>query len=191
MTKQRRYGEIRVLSGVLRGRRLRYPADRGVRPTMQRTKSSVFESLGTRLKSAVFVDLYAGAGGVGIEALSRGATRVYFVERDAKALAFLRENLVACSVQEACYEVYAGDVGRFIQSGALAEARPDIVYADPPYDVDATVLLALLGEIEYAPETLLVVEHRRDAAVVPPTLALRRRRNYGQTVVDFLVPAER
>jgi len=91
---------VRIGAGAYKGRTLRYPAAAGparIRPTAARTRESVFNALQDEVRGAVFVDLYAAAGGVGIEALSRGASFVHFVERDAVALAALEENLAFMS----------------------------------------------------------------------------------------------
>lgn len=182
---------VRVIAGELKGRLLEYPKQGPFRPTMQRTKSSVFESLGQSIRGAVFIDLYAAAGGIGIEALSRGARFVCFAESDRAALRCLERNLENCRVTGQRYRVHAGDVTAFLE-GPLAKLAPDIIYVDPPYEVtDFSVLLELLGTIVYPRPAVIVVEHPRGLVTTGvPGLAQSRVRAFGQTTVTFFVAGE-
>lgn len=184
-----KHQEVRVIAGTLKGRVLLYPAGVRVRPTMQRTKASVFDSLARRIQGSVFVDLYAGAGGVGIEALSRGARGVHFVENDAEAVRCLRENLSRCDVAPGLAEVHAAPVIDFLKSGALRGIGPGVVWADPPYDAgELRVLLEFFAGIEYALDVLLVVEHRREALRLDGLegLSALEVRRYGQSCVSYI-----
>jgi 16S rRNA (guanine966-N2)-methyltransferase len=122
----------------------------------------VFDALKDEVRGAVFVDLYAAAGGVGIEALSRGAARVHFVERDPAALAALEANLAACGVEPDRCRIHRMDVARFVAAGGISDPAVRVVYADPPYEgaqAEIDSLLALLDEKPYAHVRFLVVEH--------------------------------
>jgi 16S rRNA (guanine(966)-N(2))-methyltransferase RsmD len=156
---------------------------------MQRTKVSVFDSIAGRVVGGVFVDLYAGAGGVGVEALSRGAARVHFVESDPGAVRHLRDNLERCAMGADRAVVHAGAVIDFLRSGALREIGPDIVYADPPYDEgEIRVFLEFFNGIEYALDALLVVEHGRDTAGLDrfERLSVVEIRRFGRSCVSFI-----
>jgi 16S rRNA (guanine966-N2)-methyltransferase len=179
---------VRVIAGELKGRLLDYPQQGPFRPTMQRTKSSVFESLGRMIDGAVFVDLYAAAGGIGIEALSRGARFVCFAESDRAALRYLQRNLENCRVATERYRVYAVDVTAFLK-GSLEKLAPDIIYVDPPYnDTDFGVLLELLGAIVYPRSAVIVVEHPTGMVTTDvPGLARSRVRSFGQTTVTVFL----
>ncbi len=182
--------ETRVVAGAFKGRRLVYPSDRALRPTMQRTKSSVFESIRGRLQDALFVDLFAGAGGMGIEALSRGARAAHFVENDALALRYLEMNLSRCGVASTRAVVHRVPVMEFLERGGLEAIRPNIVYADPPYEAEAArLLLEFFNSIKYPLETLLILEHRADLVSVEEfeTLALLKARRLGQSCVSYVV----
>ena len=178
---------VRVIAGQLKGRLLEYPSHGSVRPTMQRTKSSIFETLGHSLKNSVFVDLYAAAGAIGIEAISRGAAFVCFVESDRRAVESLRRNLARCGVDSERYRVHARDVTSFLRDGSLAETNPHIVYADPPYgDTDFCVLLELLSEIVYPAPVSIVIEHPTSVTLdAGQTLVRTKVRSFGQTSVSF------
>jgi 16S rRNA (guanine966-N2)-methyltransferase len=187
---ERRHLEARVVAGALKGRRLVYPPDPSLRPTMRRTKSSVFESLRGELDGCVFVDLYAAAGGMGIEALSRGAREAHFVERDAAALRCLKENISRCRLDPSSAIVHDVPVMEFLGSGGLEMVRPDIVYADPPYDANETrLLLEFFDSIEYPLKTLLILEHRarREEIAELERLALVKVRRLGQSSVGYYV----
>jgi 16S rRNA (guanine(966)-N(2))-methyltransferase RsmD len=183
---KRKY-HVRVLSGALKGRLLEYPGERPLRPTMQRTKSSVFESLGATVRGAVAVDLYAAAGGIGIEALSRGAAFVHFVEKDHKVISCLRRNLHVCGIEAERARVHATDVFDFLEGSAFDAADADIIYADPPYgEADAIRLLELFDRRGLG-EALLVLEHDKNIDVhAYGHLSLRKSRTFGQTRVSFL-----
>lgn len=187
--RDRKDHEVRVLSGTLRGRVLAYPAGASIRPTMQKTRASVFDSLAGRIRGSVFVDLYAAAGGVGIEALSRGAARAVFVESDATAVAYLRRNLESCGIDPATVSVHQRAVSDFLESGALRDIAPDVIYADPPYDADEIrLLLEFFDRIEYARGALLLVEHRTGALPVEnyERLSALRVRRFGQSCVSAI-----
>lgn len=152
---------------------------------MQRTKSSIFESLGRRVRDSVFVDLYCGAGAMGIEALSRGARLVDFVERDRTAVDFLRRNLEQCGLNASHYRIHAADVLETLRAGVLARSEADIVLVDPPYgDTDFPLLLALLSAIGYSGSGLVVLEHP-SGMVIDSTMPLWREKTFGQTTVSY------
>ena len=187
----------RVIAGTAKGRTLRVPRGRGVRPTADRAREALFSSLAPRLADAVVVDLYAGSGALGIEALSRGAQRAVLVERDPSALRTLRGNLRVAGV-EAAATVVAAPVERFCADPHRWLPTPnggvDLVFADPPYAepltaVDA-VLVALAAAGVLTPEALVVVERaRRDpqlAQPAPPGFSRVRDRAYAETVFRFL-----
>ena len=182
--------ETRVVAGALKGRVLTYPRDPSLRPTMQRTKTSVFDSLRHRIEDAVFVDLYAAAGGMGIEASSRGARRVHFVEANGEAVRCLRENLARCGIGPDRAVVHHTAVMEFLRSGALRAIDADITYADPPYDTEETrLLLEFFSSVEYPLKTLLLVEHRKDVVSIDvfDGLASLKTRSFGQSRVSYVV----
>ncbi|MGQ9779151.1 MAG: 16S rRNA (guanine(966)-N(2))-methyltransferase RsmD [Bacillota bacterium] len=125
---------MRIVAGRFRGRRLQGPRHPGLRPTAEKVRKAVFDILGPRVAGAVVLDLFAGAGGLGLEALSRGAKQVIFVERDRRALDLLRRNLRELGLAEGEeVRVVAGDVRMVLSRLAGAGERFDLVLADPPY----------------------------------------------------------
>ena len=192
MSKRRnpsRKHQVRVIAGEYRGRWLRYPSGADLRPTMQRIKSSVFESLSTRVRGSVFLDLYAAAGGIGIEALSRGAQRVHFVEQNATAASLITENLEKLGVPADRYLVHATSVLDFLERGGFQAARPSIVYADPPYAArDTELLLEFFAGLDYSETHIILLEHESDLSV-PHVDTFRRtkQRKFGQSRVSYFI----
>ena len=143
------------------------------------------------MAGAVFVDLYAGAGGVGVEALSRGAHTVHFVEAGRDAVASLRANLEACGADEGRFRIHEGTVSEFITRVPCPFADATVLFADPPYEADVNAdLLVRFRPGEFRAMETLVVEHRSKRALVPPAgLRVERERRFGDTTLTYLVPA--
>ena len=189
---RRRTRTVTVGSGEWRGRVLSYPDDTELRPTMQRTKHSMFSSLVAALRGAVFVDCFAGAGGVGIEALSLGAKHVHFIEERRDAVEALRANLSLCGAAPSRYHVHHARVADVFarEPNPLADAA--IVFADPPYDIDVgAAFLEGLRPDRFERLELVVIEHRTKRGIIaPPGLSVERERRFGETTLSYLVPAD-
>jgi pantetheine-phosphate adenylyltransferase len=173
---------VRVTGGALAGRRLRVPATRGVRPTADRVREALFARL-AGWDGARVLDLYAGSGSLGIEALSRGASYAVFVEGSAAVIATLRANLAALGLEPRA-RVVRGDVRRAIARLAREGERFDLVLVDPPYASGeaARALAALAGAGILTPGATLVVESsRRGELAAPPGLVVLDERRYGDT----------
>lgn len=157
---------MRIIAGRFRSRRLAAPAGEATRPTSDRLRETLFNVLAPRIEGAAFLDLYAGSGAVGIEALSRGAASAVFVESAPAALKILRANLATLGITEG-YKIQAGPVGGFLRR-SFTGAPPafDVIFLDPPYDAaeEYTGTLGLLGGAasgRLAPGGLAIAEHRR------------------------------
>lgn len=175
---------MRVIAGSARGIGLVAPRDRATRPITDRVKETLFGILGARVLDARFLDLYAGSGAVGIEALSRGAATCTFVERGRTAVAALRENLERARVAPDAL-VRVGDVLRFLREEPFG--RYDLVVLDPPYAAHA--ILAPLEQLvpHLSPEASIVVKHFwRTEVVLPAGLTLWRERRFGETALTFI-----
>ncbi len=182
---------VTIGGGSLRGRVLRYPDDPALRPSMQRTKASMFSSLGARVEGAVFADLYAGAGAVGIEALSRGARFAHFVECDRTALDALRENLKLCGIEAGRFRVHEAAVAHVLDARPCPIADATIVFADPPYDAEVGEELLARVSLEAMPSlACLVLEHRTRVRVAAPQgMTTERERRFGDTTTTTFVVA--
>jgi pantetheine-phosphate adenylyltransferase len=174
---------MRVTGGTLGGRRLRVPAS-GVRPSADRVRESLFARLGA-LDGLRVLDLYAGSGALGIEALSRGAASVCFVDRSPASLAALRRNLDDLGLRERT-RVLRSDVVRALRRLARDAARFDLILADPPYASGEAerVLREVAAGALLAPGGALVLEcRRRHPLPTPEGLAAVDERHYGDTAV--------
>jgi 16S rRNA (guanine(966)-N(2))-methyltransferase RsmD len=177
---------MRVIAGTARGIQLAAPRDRGTRPITDRVKETLFGILGERVVDARVLDLYAGSGAVGIEALSRGAAHATFVEKGRAALASITENLRRAGLSETA-AVRGEDVRRYLASAAAGDDRFDLVVLDPPYE-ERAILPPLEGVITLlAPSATVVVKHFwRTTVSAPDGLRLWRDRRFGETTLTFL-----
>ena len=178
---------MRVISGSAKGRRLKSVPGSGTRPITARAKGALFSILGQGIREAAFLDLFAGTGSVGIEALSRGAGRVVFVERGRKAVRTVRDNLEMTRLGEHA-EVVHGDAFQYL-SHASADRPFDYVYVAPPQyrALWAKALLRLDASSLLTPEGLVIVQiHPKEVDdVTLNTLELIEERNYGSVLLRF------
>jgi 16S rRNA (guanine(966)-N(2))-methyltransferase RsmD len=150
---------MRVIAGALKGRRLNAPDWEGVRPTSDKLRETLFNVIGPRIDGARVLDGFAGTGAIGIEAISRGAVQVTFIDQDRRALALIRDNL-AHSGAGTGYTVVGGDVVRTVTALPSAD-RFDIILLDPPYDAaDLQAIVETAGD-RLEPGGLLALEHAR------------------------------
>jgi 16S rRNA (guanine966-N2)-methyltransferase len=176
---------MRIIAGALKGRRLRTPAGALTRPTADQVRIALMDTLAPRLAGARLLDVFAGAGGVGLEALSRGAAHVTFVERDRRAVAALRGNIAALAVQ-ARARVLAEDAARALDRLAREGACFDLAFLDPPYGSDlAERLLDRLGAGLIAPGGWIVVQHLTKRPPDAGRWTAFRRRRFGETTLTF------
>jgi len=168
---------MRVIAGEFAGRKLVAPEGTTTRPTTDKVRQALFNSLTSMgvLEGAVVADLYAGSGALGIEAISRGAERCLFVERDRSALAALRQNITALGIDDRC-TVTSSDVMAWVP----AMRNVDIAFIDPPYAFDSWP--GLLAKIEVG----LVVAEADNAVPAPDGWEQLRSRRYGRTWVTTL-----
>ncbi|HMD52057.1 MAG TPA: 16S rRNA (guanine(966)-N(2))-methyltransferase RsmD [Solirubrobacteraceae bacterium] len=176
---------MRVIAGRLGGRRLKAPAGRLTRPTSDRVREALFAMLGG-IEGAHVLDLFAGTGALGIEALSRGAERAVFVERDAAAVRVLRENLQALELTPGAAEVRRADVLAALQSARKRKETYDLLFIDPPYGQARAwgpELSALLPPL-LRPAARIVVESDRRAPLALEA-EVERQRRYGDTSITI------
>lgn len=167
---------MRIVGGQFGGRRLAVPKDARVRPTSDRVREAWMSILGDELTGARVLDLFAGSGALGLEALSRGAGSATFVELNPPSLKALDQNIAGLAVQDAV-TVHRADAMRF--AGKLPEGAYDVVLADPPYTIDyAAQLVALFRRRPFG--RILSVEHRSAVALEGDDT-----RRYGDTAITF------
>jgi 16S rRNA (guanine(966)-N(2))-methyltransferase RsmD len=181
-------GPMRVIAGSLRGRPIRSPRGRAVRPTLGRVREAVFDILGPVGETVEVLDLYAGTGALGIEALSRGARRALFVEQSRATVAVLRSNIEELGLAGRA-EIACGDAGLVLAGLARRGRRFDLVLADPPYAPGlAPGIVERLGRGGIlAPEATVVVQCAGSEPLPGRAGVLGRttERKYGGTKVAF------
>ena len=162
---------MRVIAGTLKGRRLKTPSWEGLRPTSDKLRETLFNILAPRVAGARVVDGYAGTGALGIEAASRGARSVTFIDDDRRAQALIAANVASCGIENVCVIIPTKVARALERLGAQPACEPfDIVLLDPPYaperrdNLDA--ILRAAGGI-LATQGVVVLEHARRASVVP------------------------
>jgi 16S rRNA (guanine966-N2)-methyltransferase len=187
---------MRIIAGKLRSRQLTAPSGLATRPTSDRLRETLFNVLAPRIEGAAFLDLYAGSGAVGIESLSRGASRVVFVERAASALKILRANLSRLGLADG-YKIHSGTVSSFLRGPRSGAAEFNIVFLDPPYDAadEYEAILGLLGgeaAAFLAPSAVVIAEHRRNSKLNDRygSLSRTRLRQQGDAALSFYSPNE-
>jgi len=179
---------VRIIAGHWKGTRLHAPTGTAIRPTADRLREAIFSIIGSRIRDKRVLDLFAGTGAMGLEALSRGALHATFIDQSAKALALIRRNIAKLDAAERA-AVIRWDISHNLD---CLDARGgfDWIFIDPPYGrglgVRTLTRLAAAG-VEYG---RIVVEHGAKDPLAPLPLALRLtdQRRYGKTLVSFLSP---
>jgi 16S rRNA (guanine966-N2)-methyltransferase len=182
---------MRIIAGHYRSRPLQAPKGLATRPTSDRLRETLFNILAPRIAGATFADLYAGSGAVGIEALSRGASFVWFAEREPKATAAIRANLSALKIAGG-FAIEDRSVGKLLNGMVDKSRTADIVFLDPPYEAAdeyrATLdFLAKNHATILAPDAIVIAEHARKQ---PPnethgTLTRYRLLEQGDAALSF------
>ena len=182
---------MRIISGTSKGRKLVTPRSQSLRPTSDRVKESIFNILQDDIVGKVVLDLFAGTGNLGIEALSRGAKKTIFVEKGRQALRLIQRNLTQFGLEERS-EILPKDANRAI--GILKQRGEsfDLILMDPPYEkgLIQRTLMKLNSYPIYHKDSILVIEHdrREPLSTVMDGWNLIRQRRIGDTLISFLTP---
>jgi 16S rRNA (guanine966-N2)-methyltransferase len=183
---------LRVIAGSVRGRRLVAPPGDDIRPTKGIVREAVFSALDSRgaIADAVVLDLYAGTGALGLEALSRGAEQAVLVERDRRALEAIEANVEHTGFADEA-RVVRSDVAAFLDGPPPPEAPFDLVFADPPYDVGAEAIAALVEHLGapgwLSPGATLSIEGPVGSGILlPKSFRTGWERTFGDTLVVFV-----
>jgi len=170
---------MRIIAGEYKGRNLKSPPSLNVRPTSDRLRETLFNVIAPLIEGARFLDLCAGSGAVGIEALSRGASQVTFVDRSRRMCKLIEANVELCRIPEEQWEIYCSEVNEFLRS---TSETWDIVFFDPPYKEDYLKTLKLLGN-----NALVIAEHHHKTELPEVIGGLNRTRilKQGDSVLSF------
>ena len=183
---------MRIISGTSKGKKLRSLRGQAIRPTSDRVKESIFNILGQEVDGKYVLDLFAGTGNLGIEALSRGATRTVFVEKERSAIDLIKKNLSHCGFEDRVH-IMTGEVERAIRLLHRKGEVFDFIFMDPPYR--RGLVQKTLGILQAQPlhheDSILVIEHDRRETLSESTegWTLGRKRQFGDTIVSFIVPS--
>lgn len=180
---------MRVISGIYGGRLLKGPSGAKTRPTSDRLRETLFNIIAPRIDEETrFLDLCAGTGAIGIEALSRGAGHVTFVDRARRACGLIEENLDHLGIPEEQTDVFCSGAERFLKK--QSNSAWDIVFFDPPYSEDYTEVLDIFGAVDsrrLKPGAVLIAEHHAKSGVPDAVGEVRRWRllKQGETCLSF------
>lgn len=179
---------MRVISGSARGRTLKAVPGMGTRPTTDKVKEAIFSMIGPYFDGGAVLDLFAGTGGLGIEALSRGMDKAVFIDKEFKSIETVRQNLKAAGF-EAKAEVYKNDAERALKALAKREAAFDLVFLDPPYRLkNGDALMMQMDELQLlAPQAKIMLEYE-SSYVYPEQFGAflqTRKAEYGETAVSI------
>jgi 16S rRNA (guanine(966)-N(2))-methyltransferase RsmD len=181
---------VRIVAGALRGRTIDGPKWDGLRPTSDSLRETLFNVIGPRVLGVRILDAFAGTGAVGIEAVSRGAARATFIERDPRAIALIDANVAKLGIEDAC-AILRGDFMANLAVAGKAE-QFDLVFLDPPYELpDLDDAIRRAGEMT-APGGKVVVEHgkKRELPAAVPGLAKYRTLVAGDSALSFYTAVE-
>ena len=188
---------MRIIAGTLKGRRLAAPTWDGLRPTSDKLRETLFNVIAHRMENARFLDGFAGTGAVGLEALSRGAAHVTFIERDPRACRLIEQNAERCGVTDGYiivrggFDGHGGLAGQKRGESARRSHRPlgpfDVIFLDPPY-ADPVIDDAMRAAVTWlSPSGLLIVEHAaRDPIAEPSGMRLTRDLRSGDSALAFM-----
>ncbi len=180
---------MRVITGLAKGKKLKAPAGLNTRPITDMIKEALFNVLGDRVRGSTFLDLFAGSGSVGIEALSRGARKVVFVDSSGEAIKIVKENLANCGL-ESGGEVFRSDVFRALSLLQRQGLRFELIYIDPPFTNDRIFdeVMATVGTADLLKSDATVVirtPRKKDISSTFNQLLRYRISNYGESNLNY------
>ncbi len=177
---------MRVIGGIARGHRLYAPSGMKIRPISDKVKESLFNIIAPQIVGAKLLDLYAGVGNVGIEALSRGAKKVFFVDKNSQAIDYLKSNLKRVKLEKGSI-VLKEDVSRAISTFVLKNEKFDLIFLDPPYKVEAKKLNFILDKASAILKEggIIILSHSSKKEFSPLGLKLIFSKKYGDTTLSF------
>ena len=178
---------MRIIAGGYKGRIIEMPD--GIRPTSDKVRESLFEILKNRIEGASFLDLYSGSGAVGIEALSRGAKKVVFVDNNRNCISVLKANLAKLGISESSYDIYIKDCINGIKTLQRSGSCFDTVFLDPPYymDLAKNTLIELSGCDILTPNALIIAEVFKKEGLPEESGVFKKIRSskYSDTLLEF------
>lgn len=181
----RRKTVMRIIAGTKKNQKILTPKGMVTRPALAQVREAIFSSLGD-IKGKLFMDVFAGCGSLGLEALSRDASMCYFVENNPKAVSCIINNLECLGFEKKAH-VFKRTMPYGLKSTKI-DGVPDVIFCDPPYDQDLInrTLAALLKYNFIDPKTLLIIEHTRRENPEYKDLEFVKQKKFGQTIISYL-----
>ena len=151
---------MRVIAGKARGKKLLSPQTDKIRPTLDRVKESLFNIIGFEIRDCSFLDLFCGSGAIGIEAISRDADKVYFVDRDSSSIELTQKNIESCKFDSTKYKILKADAFEALNSLANKGIKFDYIFMDPPYNkqLEKEMLIQMQHASFINEETMIIIE---------------------------------
>jgi 16S rRNA (guanine966-N2)-methyltransferase len=181
---------MRIITGSAKGTKLNAPRGLGTRPTADRVKESIFNILSDIVLNAQVLDIFAGTGNLGLEALSRGATAAVFIDNNIESIKIIKDNAQRTNLSGHA-EIYRNDVIRALERFVQTGRSFDLIFCDPPYNqgLIQIVLEKIAKNSILNPEGILIVEHSKHEKIIDEwdKLQLRRVERYGETLISFLL----
>jgi len=179
---------LRVISGICKGLPIKAVPGSNTRPTTDKVKESIFNMIGPYFEGGLAIDLFAGSGSLGIEALSRGMDSCIFIEKDAKAIQTINENLKKCHLENQA-EVYRAEASRAVKALEKREVKIDLLFLDPPYQRIELYNLAetMIQKGLLSSDAIIMCEHEKtvDLPETIDSFSLTRRETYGSTIISI------
>ena len=153
---------IRIIAGIYKGRFLKIPDSSVTRPTMDKVRQAIFNALKDKTQGSVCVDLFAGSGAMGLEALSRGAKQVYFNDKDRKTFQVMKENILSLKPSEDCYVMALSDYRLFLKK--YSDIKFDLVFLDPPYrfNINSVIIEEMVERNMLNDDAVIVSEQEKE-----------------------------
>ncbi|MBF0223844.1 MAG: 16S rRNA (guanine(966)-N(2))-methyltransferase RsmD [Desulfobacterales bacterium] len=179
---------LRIIAGALKGKKLDTIDGKKVRPTSGKVREAVYSIISTQISDAIVLDLFAGTGAMGIEAISRGANKSIFIDNFTNSLSTIKKNVTKCRIENQS-SIIKWDILRNLSCISYDKPLFDIVFIDPPYgkNIVNQVLTNLHMSKCLKPEALIIVEHSKEENILNEYIDFKRydQRKYGQTFVSF------
>jgi 16S rRNA (guanine966-N2)-methyltransferase len=181
---------IRIISGIYKGLKLKLPSDYDIRPTQDRVKESIFNVLGRDLERDCVLDLFSGSGSLGLEAVSRGAVKVYFVDNSFKSIKLIKSNLELLKGKDCECKVIKSDIPKFLEH--FEDFGADFIFLDPPYKIETTVMQDIFNILSNKPgifkNATIVYEYfsKRDISGEIGTLKIIKNSHFGDKIVTYI-----
>lgn len=179
---------MRIITGIAKGCKLKAPKGLVTRPTADRVKESLFSIIQNKIYASNVLDIFAGSGNLGLDALSRGANKAFFVDQSLDSMRVIKDNAEHTKLIEQC-NIYKMDVFSALRKFMNMDLRFDLVFCDPPYNKGLSEkVLVILDELEIlSNEALVIIEHSREDKLIENLkyLNLKKQQKYGTTIISI------